>query len=207
MGIILWQRKGPWAGRALAAHQYWNWFGALSLSLDWAARSLEIQAPSPLLYVHVREKESETMPQEDAPSEPTTALLDRPPRRPRDGPHSRAPRKQEPVASKPSPPQPVTPTVSRDLSASEVMDTSPPRRQVTPWRGDGAPSRLEPRAWDGRHLDTPSRSNSPRGGYGYPPERMLRGKSENSAGPRKGNMCGKSKSAPTSPPNGEIKSE
>ena len=78
MGIILWQTNGPWAGRALAAHQYWNWFGALSTSRDWAARSPDIQAPSPLLLVHVREKESETIPQKDAPLEPTTASPDRP---------------------------------------------------------------------------------------------------------------------------------
>ena len=137
MGTTLWQTKGPWAGRALAAHQYWNWYGALSASRDWAARSMDIQAPSPLLFLHVRGTEPETKPQKDAPSkpqkdEPTNTLLDRPPRRPRDGSHSRTPRMQEPVASKPSPPQPVTPTESRYLSAFEVMDTSPPRRQVTP---------------------------------------------------------------------------
>ena len=33
-GVSLWQTKGPWAGRALAAHQYWNWYCALSASRD-----------------------------------------------------------------------------------------------------------------------------------------------------------------------------
>ena len=179
VGSTLWHTRGPWAGRALAAHQYWNWFGALSASRYWAARSLDITAPSPLLFMYEHEKKSEATPQKDAPSKPTTALLDRPPRRPQDDSHSRTPRTQEPVASKLSPPQPVTPIDSRDLSQFEVSDTSPSRRQVKPWKGDGAPSRLEiHRAWDGRHLDTLSQSNFPRGGYSRAPERTLRGKSE-----------------------------
>ena len=130
-GISLWQTKGPWAGRALAARQYWNWFGALSASRDWAARSLEIQAPSPLLFAHVHEKGTETMPQKDAPSEPTTALLDRPPRRPRDASHAPIITNPEPVAPKPSPPQPA-PSESRDLKEFEVADNSPSRKRVLP---------------------------------------------------------------------------
>ena len=121
-GVLLSQTKGPWAVRALPAHQYWDWYGALSASRVRVARSLDIQDPSPLLFSHVRGTEPETKPKKDAPSkprkdEPTTVWPDRPPRRPRDAARSHAHRMQETVAPKPFSPQPVTPTESRDLSA------------------------------------------------------------------------------------------
>ena len=65
-----------------------------------------------------------------------------------------------------------------------------------PWKGDGAPARLEPRARDGRNLATLSQYGFIRGGYSSPPERAPRGKSANSAGARKGDTRGKCKSPP-----------
>ena len=38
MGATLWQTKGPRAGRALAARQYWNWYGASPTHWRWGAR-------------------------------------------------------------------------------------------------------------------------------------------------------------------------
>ena len=151
MGTTLWQTQGPWAGRAFAAHQYWNWYGASSTHWYWGARSLDIPAPYPLLFSHVRETTSEAAPQMNATSDPKPALRDRPPRRPRDASHAPAITNPEPLAADPSPPQQV-PSESRDLKGFEVADNAPSRKRVTPWKGSGAPARLEPRAWDGRNL-------------------------------------------------------
>ena len=101
----------------------------------------------------------------------------------------------------------TTPTESRGLREFEVSDNAPPRQRVTPWKGDGAPSRLEPRAWDGRNLATFSQPNFPRGSYRSPPKRAPRGKGENSAGFTKGNTHGRYKSVTTSLPYGDGESK
>ena len=204
MGITSRQTKGPWAGRYLAAHQYWNWYDALPTHWDWAARSLDVPAPHPLLSMHALP--SEISPQEKAPSDSKPALLDRPPRRPRDALRARNIEIPEPVAAKPSPPQPTI-SAPRDLKEFEVPDGSPYRKRDLPSNGDKAPSRLEPRAWDGRNLATLSQYNCTRGGYSSPPERAPRGKSGNSTGSSTGNMRGKCKSAPTFLPYGKSKSK
>ena len=212
MGTSSRQTQGPSAGRYLAAHQYWNYCGKIPTHWDWDARSLDITAPHPLLFSLVREKTSVAVPETNAPCEKTSAavtgpnapcrppppVLDRPPRRPRGELHA------APVASKPSPPQPA-PSASRHLSEFEVAETSPSRKRAIPRKGDGAPSRLEPRAWDGRNLATISQNNFIRGGYSPPPNRASRGKSGNSASSRKGIMHGKSKPAFTSNPYGKSK--
>ena len=200
MGTTLWQSLGPWAGRYLAAHQYWNWRGALPTHWDWAARTLDIPASRLLLFSLAHEKTSGAVPETNAPCRPPPALLDRPPHRPRDA------LRAEPVAPTPSPPQPA-PSESRDLKEFEVADTSPSRKRVLPWKGDGAPSRLEPRAWDGRNQATLSQYNFIRGGYSSPPERAPRGKSGDSASSNKGITHGKSKPAFTSLPYGKSKSK
>ena len=204
MGTTLRQTNGPWAGRYLAALQHWNGYGPSHW--DCAARLSDIPAPRLLLPMRVHEKTSETLPQEHAPPDTKPPLLDRPPRRSRDELHARNIETPEPVAPKPSPPQPTI-SVSRDLKEFEVLGNSPSRKRAAPWKGDGAPSRLEPRAWGGRNLATLSQNNFIRGGYSPPPERAPRGKSENSTGSSKGNIYGKYKSAPTSLPYGKSKSE
>ena len=112
MGTSLRQTQGPWAGRYLAAHQYWNWRGNLPTHWDWAPRPLDITAPLPLLFSLVRGKTSVAVPGTNAPCEKTSVavtgtnapcrppppVLDQPPRRPRDELHA------APVAPKPSPP-------------------------------------------------------------------------------------------------------
>ena len=58
----------------------------------------------------------------------------------------------------------TAPMGSRDLREFGVLDPSSSRRSIKPNKGDGAPFKLEPLAWDGRHLDAIARSNFPRGG-------------------------------------------
>ena len=158
MGTTLWQTGGPRAGRYLAAHQYWNYFGASSTQWDWAARSLDVPAPRPLLFSLVREKPSGTV------SETTThyftppAMLERPPRRAREGFHS------EPVMPK-TPPN--FPPSTRDLSEFIVEDNSPPPNNT--------PSRLAPRGWDGRNLSAAKQSNFERGGHRLSPANQSQG--------------------------------
>ena len=55
-GTSLWQQSGPWAPRYLAAHHYYNLYGALSTHWDWAASTLDLNAPPPLSLSKLQEK-------------------------------------------------------------------------------------------------------------------------------------------------------
>ena len=152
MSATLWQSMGPWASRYLAAHQYWNSYGALSTHWDWAAASMDLTAPSPLSLSRLREKPPGNPPEDKTPRDITPAEVDRPPRR------SRESLPTAPVAS-------VTPPIfsssPRDLSAFIVDDNSPPSKS--------AMSRLEPRCSDGRNLSVVKQSNFERGGHRLSP--------------------------------------
>jgi len=50
-GLRLWQSKGPWASRSLAAALYANNYGGLSPTWDWVAESFKWNLPSALLPV------------------------------------------------------------------------------------------------------------------------------------------------------------
>ena len=159
MSTTLWQTMGPWASRYLAAHQYWNTYGALSTHWDWAAASLDLTAPAPLLFSLVHEQPSETAPGEKNPHYIPPAVRGRSPRRPREILSA------TPVVSE-TPPI-VTPS-PRDLSEFMVEDNSPPPKSSV--------SRLEPRCSESRNLSALKQSNFARGGYRlYPANQSQKG--------------------------------
>ena len=49
-GMLLLQNFGPWAGRNLAARNYYDWFGRIQDGWDWAACAWDFKVPSPLLH-------------------------------------------------------------------------------------------------------------------------------------------------------------
>ena len=159
MSTTLWQTMGPWASPYLAAHQNWNTYGALSTHWDWVAGSLDLTAPPPLLFSLVHELPPETDPEATNPHYIPPAVLERPPRRPRE---------ILPTAPAASDTPPIVIPLPRDLSEFMVDDNSPPPKSSV--------SRLETRCPDRRNLSALKQSNFERGGHRlYPANQSQKG--------------------------------
>ena len=178
----LWQQWGPWASRYLAAHHYYNAYGALSHHWDWAAHTLDIATPSPLslsklqdvplqdtphqIPVHVspspRSQEAQPM---DLTQTPAPGKILDPPS-PLGDPNeatTHLPIKVNlssciPKGTLPDTPGKTDPAhAPRDLSQFLVDDNSP------------LTSRSTPQCSDGRNLSFISSCNYPRGGHRLDP--------------------------------------
>ena len=189
----LWQFAGPWANRFLAAHQYYNAYGSLSLHWDWAASTLDITSPSPLSLsnLHVNPTES-TLPRtplhaDPSPRAPTTTPIDlsgsNPPASPMPSPSPLGdpPKAAAPPVSSPSPlgdpPRDTAPLPKWVQLSSFIPVVSPTaspadpvplhaRRDLTQFLvDDNSPPQSRPLCSDGRNLSVISQTNFPRGGH------------------------------------------
>ena len=142
----LWQSSGPWASRYLAAHQYYNISGSLSLSShwDWAASTLDLTAPHPLSLSDLHE--------------PPTASA--PPKASLHATSLTKPTEVKPIVTLEStipPPASNHSSAMRDLSKFLVDDDSPSRSRCS----------------DGRNLLGNRPHNLPRGGHRLEPDQSM----------------------------------